>query len=74
MKKERYAMKRDKKRMCLHLYANIDDSRNMFVGYYGRRRLKTTLALLAAVLILLTLIHQNGGKILIIFTAVKFWF
>jgi hypothetical protein len=46
----------------------------MFVGYYGRRRLKTTLALLAAVLILLTLIHQNGGKILIVFTAVKFWF
>jgi hypothetical protein len=46
----------------------------MFEGYYGRRRLKSALALLLAFLIAVTLVYQRQSKILIIYTSIKFLF
>ena len=67
------AMKHNEKRVCLQLHANIDDSHNMFEGYNGRRRLKTTIALCLAFIILLALLHRPKSEILLIFTLSKFY-
>lgn len=49
--------------MYLHLHENIEDSHNMFGGYFGRRRLKSTLVILLALSILFLLFHQRESKI-----------
>ncbi len=66
MKEKKSAMKQDERGMCLRLHENTNDSHNMFEGYYGRRRLKTTVALFLAFLILAVLFYRRQSKILII--------
>jgi hypothetical protein len=60
-------MKQNETDMCLHLHENTDNSHNMFEGYNGRRRLKTTLAALIGLLVLLALLHRRQSKISIVY-------
>jgi hypothetical protein len=62
-KKKRCALKQDENCMCLHLFENINDTQTMFEGYYGRRRLKTTVALIIFFLVLMALLYRREGEI-----------
>jgi hypothetical protein len=64
-KKKKRPMKQNGRHMYVHLHENTDESHNMFEGYYGRRRLKNTIAIFLCFLILIALVYQQHGKIVI---------